>query len=243
MGPPANHNDSKFEKDGKKITVANYFVEMARENPEYRKFMKGDSLQFPFLPTVNVGSAARPILIPMELVTSCYGQNFSSRCTGEMTAQVVRHAAILPQERFQNLIDSASMVTQSTQSVIKALRADSEVKAFGVMDFELSPMRVESKLLPPPKLQYKNDVYSPGLSGEWNILVGKPVQFVSLPPRPSQKGTYKYGILLVSQNEPREWQEETKFFQNELEKVAASTGLKLEIGGPPMTCSGKYYLQ
>ena len=79
-----------------------------------------------------------------------------------MTAKVVRHAAILPQERFQNLLDGATSSSSASQgsqqqSVLTALRSDSEATCFGVTDFEVSPMSVAARLLPPPRLQYRND--------------------------------------------------------------------------------------
>jgi hypothetical protein len=238
LGPPADHRDSSFERNGQRMTVADYFVEMARENPKYRDFMHGNALQYPFLPTVNVGSTKRPILVPMELLSVCHGQSFS-KITPEMTAKVVRHAAILPQERFQNLLDSASKGNRREQSALTELRGSSEAQCFGVTEFDYQPMSVAARLLPPPRLQYHDEVFHPGLSGEWNILQGRPTKFAELPPRPRSDGKFKYGILIVSRGTPRDWDTPTRNFKKTLEKDAASAGLNLYLGGPPMISSGE----
>ena len=217
------------------MTVEQYFEEMALENPAYKQFMKGSRLKYPFLPTVDVGSRNKPILFPMELISVRPGQPFS-RCTPDMTAKIVRHAAILPQERFQNLLDNG----ERSQSVLTELRGCSQAACFGVTKFEVSPMSVSARLLPPPKLQYRDQVFEPGLNGEWNILTGKRAQFVDLPANPRRDGSYMYGILIVSQGgqQPREWERPTKDFKSALEDDAASAGLKLFLGGPPMFSSG-----
>lgn len=235
LGPPANHRDSSFDCKGEMVTVAEYFAKMAAENSSYREFMRGSELQFPFLPTVNIGTRGHPVLMPMELVSVRDGQSFS-RCTGDMTAKVVRHAAILPQERFQNLLDNDKR-SRDSQSALTALRGDSEAATFGVTDFDFTPMSVSARLLPPPRLQYKDETQSPGLSGDWNILQGRPTEFFKLPPNPARDGSYMYGMLIVSRSQPRDWEGPTRSFKSALEKDAASVGLKLFLGGPPLICS------
>jgi hypothetical protein len=212
---------------------------MAKEKPRYSECMRGKRLQFPFLPTVNVGSAKRPLLFPMELVSVRPGQSFS-KYGGDVTAKVVRHAAILPQERFQNLLENASSSNSNSQSVLTALRKNEEAVNFGVTDFDFQPMSVAARLLPPPQLQYRDQVFSPGLAGEWNILHGGPIKFAESPPRPNPDGSYTYGILLVSNSAPRDWDTPTKQFKMALERDASSAGLDLFLGGPPLISTGEY---
>lgn len=220
------------------MTVADYFADMARQCPAYQQAMGGSRLKYPFLPTVNIGSAKKPILMPMELLSVRPGQSFS-KLSAEMTAQVVRIAAIPPQERFRELLDCANKASSGGQSMLAALRSNAEAESFGVTDFPSQPMSVAARLLPPPQLQYGDQVCSPGLAGEWNIMTGaRPPKFAELPPRPLEDGTYMYGILLVSRGEPRDWDRPTRDLKAALEKDAASAGLKLHLGGPPMISSG-----
>lgn len=153
LGPPANSNDSQFlfEEVGRNVTVAEYYSRMAVK-PSYRNAMGGrESLKYPFLPTVNVGSLTHPVLIPMELVVVLKGQNFSHKCTPDMTSKVVRYAAVVPEERFRNL-DGAMTGQDPLRSAICAINQDETATAFGVNEFNTTPMLVASKLLPQPKL-------------------------------------------------------------------------------------------
>jgi hypothetical protein len=47
-----------------------------------------------------------------------------------------------------------------------------------------------------------------------------------------------YGILIVGP-QPRDWERPTKDFKNDLEKDAASAGLRLFLGGPPVFSSDR----
>jgi hypothetical protein len=236
LGPPANHRDSSFETDeGRRITVADYYRDMAKKSPAYSRHLPDSKLRFPALATVNVGSAAKPILIPMELVVVDKGQNFSHKCTGEMTAQIIRHAAVVPDERFKNLLGSMG----SAQSLIGTIKSDPTTAAFGVSDFELDPMTVACRLLPPPKLRYGNQEFNPGLAGSWNIMVGsKPVKFIRNPPAPARDGTYMYGVLLVGRL-PNGWEGPVEAFQKDIENDANVCGLKLKRGGSALNSSDR----
>ena len=63
---------------GKKYTVAQYFEVQAKKSPAiYGKFLSKGKLRYPALPTINVGSSSKPILIPPELITVPGGQSRS----------------------------------------------------------------------------------------------------------------------------------------------------------------------
>lgn len=236
LGPPANHRDSSFvTDDNRRLTVADYYNEMARRSKLYSRHMKEGKLRYPGLPTVNVGSPKKPVLIPMELVVVDHGQNFSHKCTGDMTAQIIRHAAVPPDERFKNLLGSMG----SAQSLVGTLQTDETAAAFGISDFDLDPMAVSCRLLPPPKLRYGNQEFNPGLAGGWNIMVGsKPVKFIRNPPAPARDGTYMYGVLLVGRL-PNGWEGPVETFQREIENDANVCGLKLKRGGSALNSSDR----
>ena len=60
---------------GKKYTVAQYFEFQAKKIPAYGKLLSKGKLRYPALPTINVGSNSKPILIPAELVSVPGGQS------------------------------------------------------------------------------------------------------------------------------------------------------------------------
>jgi hypothetical protein len=231
LGPPSNHQDSCFEKDDRRITVAEYFQEMCRTSPLYRQHLRNGKLQFPGLPTINVGSVKKPVLIPMELVLVCHGQNFGQKCTGDMTASLIRHSAVLPNERFHSLLGSMT----SSGSLLSTIRTDETAAAFGISDFEMEPMSVTGRLLPPPKLSYLNQQVEPNLSGAWNLP--RSVKFVQNPPSPSNDGSYKYGVILVGQTR-QGWEGVVNQFLQEFQKEAKNCSLKFHNGGPILRSTG-----
>jgi hypothetical protein len=63
---------------GKKYTVAQYFEIQAKKFPAvYGKFLLKGKLRYPALPTINVGTTSKPVLIPPELITVPGGQSRS----------------------------------------------------------------------------------------------------------------------------------------------------------------------
>lgn len=84
----------------------------------------------------------------------------------------------------------------------------------------------------------------PRLTGTWR---SEGVTFAKLPPN-NDRGLL-YGILIVSDREPYNWQSTVASFKKELEKDNKANGVNLILGGDPMNCSAnihqikeKYYL-
>lgn len=154
---------------------------MGKSNTNYRdKLAKDGELRYPFLPCVDVGTKKRPVLIPMELVVIIAGQTRQRGITGDVSAMIIKHAAMLPNDRFQNI---------STKSTLfPALLADEDAQKFGLCTTTAMvsststtaitasgvprsplPVRVLATILPPAKLQYGNRVIEPQLKGSWNL--------------------------------------------------------------------------
>ena len=63
---------------GKMVTVAQYFEIQGRKQPAiYGPFLTKGKLRYPALPTINVGSNAKPVLIPPEMISVPGGQSRS----------------------------------------------------------------------------------------------------------------------------------------------------------------------
>ena len=153
LGPSAVSDESKFLLEGTgEVTVDEYYTQIATSNQLYRKHMPNGRLRYPRLPTVNVGSRAHPVLIPIELVVVVGGQNFSHKSTPDIVSQLIRSAAIPPEERFRNIVGSVE--GRGTASIVAALQTDEVAQEFGVTQFDRQPLRVPATLLPPPKLRY-----------------------------------------------------------------------------------------
>jgi hypothetical protein len=145
------------------VTVAQYFQAMTFKVPE-----RYQALQFPFLPTVNVGTKKRAVLVPMELVEIIPGQTRTRSVTGDISAQIIKYAAMLPNDRFKNIGEKSSL--------FEALADDQDAEHFGLAQIAKDssgqltrPLRVTGTILPPPRLQYGNQVIEPQLKGAWNM--------------------------------------------------------------------------
>lgn len=156
--------ESAFTDDkGHKITVAEYFHQMIAKSPD-----SYHALQFPFMPTVNVGSKNHQVLVPMELVDIIPGQTRTRSVTGDISAQIIKYAAMLPNDRFKNVSENSSLFS--------ALADDQDAEHFGLAQIATTvtgkgplPMRVTGTILPPPRLQYGNCIIDPQLKGTWNM--------------------------------------------------------------------------
>lgn len=151
------------DERGGKVTVAQYFQMMTSKVPE-----RYQPLRLPFLPTVNVGTKKRAVLVPMELVEIVPGQTRTRSVTGDISAQIIKYAAMLPNDRFKNIGEKSSL--------FEALKDDQDAEHFGLAQIATTtrgdlkrPMRVTGTILPPPRLQYGNQVIEPQLKGAWNM--------------------------------------------------------------------------
>lgn len=76
------------------MTVAQYFELQAKKNPVYARYLNKGKLKYPALPTINIGSSLKPVLVPAELISVPGGQSRS---------QVLHYFAIA---NNTNLIDN-----------------------------------------------------------------------------------------------------------------------------------------
>jgi len=232
LGPPSNSKASEFDYEGKRVTVAAYFEIMSKTKPEYSKCLKNGKLKYPALPTINIGSLKKPVLVPSELISVPGGQSRSQVMDGEMTALMIRHAAVRPEERMKFISEGDSA---TTTGVVNLIRNDSTAADFGLSKTSLEPMMVPACVLPQAKLRYAGDkMVDPGFNGTWNI--DRPqMKFVKAPPAPNKDGSYTYGVLVVGNGPPPgPWKERVAEFTASLEKDGLGTGVKLHRGGDPM---------
>ena len=89
------------------MTVAEYFNEQHISNPS-----KYPKLQYPFLPTLDVGSKKRSVLIPVEFIFIQEGQSRSKTLTKGMAAVMIKEAAIRPDLRMRGLLGENNSIFQ-----------------------------------------------------------------------------------------------------------------------------------
>lgn len=233
IGPPANSPASKFcASDGKSMTVADYFVMMCKDKDkgkEYSKVLPLGKLKFPELPTVNIGSKSKPILIPSELVMVPGGQCRMQVQDPEVSQNHIRYSAVRPDERMKFLAD-----TTGEGSVINVLRNDPTAKTFGLTGIAPSPIATQATLLPSPKLLYgRNAVFDPKFSGSWNM------ERLTFYKSACPVGSIPFAVIVVgSRPPPRDnWKESIQSFIGDVERDSASSGCAVKMFRTPIVCS------
>jgi eukaryotic translation initiation factor 2C len=138
----------------KRGTIAEYF--------ESKYLIK---LKYAAFPSINVGTEKKPQYVPVELISVVAGQSRQKECQN-VTAQLIKYAAIKPNDRIKMLRDAFE-----SNGVIGILQADKNSNAFGFTEesIESKPIKVETRLLPPPKLKYYNKEVEPQLKGSWDL--------------------------------------------------------------------------
>ncbi|RHZ71116.1 hypothetical protein Glove_262g41 [Diversispora epigaea] len=138
-----------FDKENRKITVAEYF---------YCTY--GRKLEFETLPCIIVN---KDVLMPMEVCEILEGQRFNGALADATLADMIRYTCIKPKERFNRISFSTKEIFQ--------YNSDSLLKSIG-MDVEPQNMLVNGRILPPPALEYhqksSNARFVPE-AGRWNI--------------------------------------------------------------------------
>lgn len=217
LGPASNSKDSEFNHNGTKMTVEKYFQTV------YKDKLPGGKLKYPDLPTINIGSASKPVLLPAEVIVIPEGQCRTGKITGDMTAQMIKYSAVRPNERMEFITD--------TSNIYQSISGDSNIADFGLSNINKTPMAVAAKILPSVTLKYAgNKTVSPGLAGSWNSDGQKCI----IPPPQPLNGGYLYGVLLVGSGPPRcqgDYTQVVEGFIQMLERDCASFGVRLNRGG------------
>ena len=186
-------------------------------------------LKYPELPTINMASAKRPILVPAELIIVPGGQVRSSKVKGDMTAQLIRLAAVKPEDRMRFLTDNGANAGDNG-CVVNVLRSDKNAETFGLHAINPEPMLVKARLLPPAKLMYgQNNLVDTKLAGAWNLENKK-----FFAPTP----TDNYICLIVSSGDlPRSVKHGVETFVTGIDNESRNTGLALKCLHQPMLAS------
>lgn len=228
IGPPANDKDSQFDFNGQMLTVAQYFELMAGSDPSYTQALQasGGKLKYPDLMTINIGSGTKPVLIPPELMFVPKGQCRANSATPDMVAQLIKYAAVKPQERFQLITD---------HSTLSAITTNETASLFGLDSINHVPMAHGSRILPPAKLLYKNGAtVEPRLNGEWRMEETRH-KFYKSPP--GNDGGLGYATLQVTHSPQHGMPHDgLTSFERDMLKSAAECGLHMKSIGPPLKC-------
>ena len=102
------------------VTVAEYFAKQNKRDP-----VRYPPLRYPQLPVVNVGGGSKPVYIPCELIAIVQGQTRSKTLTGNMTATLIKEAAVKPDDRMKYITpDEGLGLGQGQHSIIQEIQND-----------------------------------------------------------------------------------------------------------------------
>lgn len=115
--------------------------------------------------------------MPVELILIPPGQTRQRDITGDISAQIIKYAAVKPNERFNNISKHSQLFAkiladEDTQRFGLTTLTDTEAansKSASVAAATLLPTRVLATILPAAKLQYGNTVIQPEHTGTWNL--------------------------------------------------------------------------
>ncbi|PON71213.1 Exonuclease/helicase-like [Trema orientale] len=147
-------NNLMFTLDDQRIrvSVANYFREKYRIQ-----------LKYAIWPALQVGSATKPIYLPMEVCSIVEGQRYSKKLNERQVIHLLRATCQRPHERQKSI---EAMVRKTNYS------EEALVKEFGIHVGNEMAM-VDARVLPPPLLIYhgtgKEAMENPRM-GQWNMI-------------------------------------------------------------------------
>ncbi|KAG8885867.1 hypothetical protein FRB97_009029 [Tulasnella sp. 331] len=125
---------------------------------QYYETTYGKKLRFPDTVCIEVGSGA---YLPMEICSIVGGQIRNSQPPPELTKDVVEFATKKPAERLADIRKSLHILGYGTSKYLKAFGAT----------VESQPMKLMSRVLQPPTLEYavKKQVVVASGAGTWNM--------------------------------------------------------------------------
>jgi eukaryotic translation initiation factor 2C len=135
----------KFDWDGRKVTVAEYF----REHYDC-------PLDFADLPVI---STTRAGMFPLEICNVSPLERYQYKLDGEQTSKMIKFAVTRPTQRKQDIMDNQAKLCWDK---------DPYMKQFGLtIDDRMA--KVEAKLIANPEIQFGNAKHNPGTTGRWDL--------------------------------------------------------------------------
>lgn len=139
--------DTKFEKDGKIVSIYDYFAKTFNIR-----------LQYPDLPLVKM-TKGKNTMLPMEVLKIDQNQRYVSKLDERQTSNMIKFAVEPPPDRWTSIQHGLKMLQWDQDPVIKA---------FGV---KVNPNRtvVNGRIIPAPTVRFGQGEAKPGTSGRWDL--------------------------------------------------------------------------
>jgi len=146
-----------FETENGSMTVADYFAKTYKP------------LKYPHLPLIAIKRKEAVIYMPIEVLCIPAMQRYQKKLNEMMTSQMIRIAAKRPDERFSQIEEKAKEL---------AILNNDNLKRFGIA-FDNKMLNCKGKMLPPPKIEFKNSKKMDVNNGSWNLMGVKMLEEVT----------------------------------------------------------------
>lgn len=157
----AEQTKFKNAETGKMVSVADHFLKTHSVRLQYAK-----------LPCVRTSprGAIKNIDVPIEVLVVCAKQPRKKAMTPQQTSQMIRAAALKPDDRQKS----------AQKSIEKAsYNSDATCKAFG-LSVQPQMVKIKARILDVPRLEYRGNKIMQPSNGSWNIAKHKLYFGVSL---------------------------------------------------------------
>ncbi|CAN7977088.1 unnamed protein product, partial [Ixodes persulcatus] len=182
-------------EDNTKISVAEYF---RRRYPRFAHYSQ--------LPCIMVGSATRPVYIPLEACKIPKGQPYRRRLAPDMTKEMIKRTAQPPALRFAKIKEALQDVVQKSQPYLSE---------FGIkISTELTQLK--GRILEAPTIVMKGDQKLHSREGSWDL---RDVQF-------HQAASVESWVLL-GMNTPRLRRDELDNFIRLFQQTGGKLGMSV----------------
>ncbi len=139
--------DVTFEKDGKKVTIYDYFAKEFNVR-----------LQFPDLPLCKM-TKGKNTMLPMEVLKIKENQRYVTKLDDKQTSNMIKFAVEPPDGRLKSIKQGQDMLAWDTDPVLKhfGLRVNPTMTS------------VDGRLITAPKVGFAGGEAKPGTSGRWDL--------------------------------------------------------------------------
>ena len=139
--------DYKFEKDGKMISIYDYFAKQYNIR-----------LSYPNLPLVKA-TRGKNTIIPMEVLKIMPNERYAYKLEDFQTVNMIKFAVQPPVQRWSAIEHGLEMLNWANDPVLKA---------FG-LKIDRKNSVVDARIIPAPTVKFGTGEAKPGTSGRWDL--------------------------------------------------------------------------
>lgn len=139
--------DAKFEKDGKMISIYDYYAKTYNIR-----------LNYPDLPLVKA-TRGKNTLLPMEILKIEPNARYTFKLDERQTANMIKFAVTPPAERYKAIQHGLDMLNWANDPVLKT---------FG-LQISANKTIVDGRIIAAPIVQFGQGEAKPGISGRWDL--------------------------------------------------------------------------